>query len=334
MNGAGGIATVMKEYRKVIKPFRSGSVNSCHGKLPGLLNLAWTLCKIAGYRTMGSKILHIHYAGQKSWKRENMLAAIGRKLGYKTLMHCHCDLVLLDKHQGRSEIISKLSQADAHIVLANSYRDFAEKEIGLKNVSVIPNFTSAPGKTPETKLNNPPVFLFLGLLNRDKGFFDLLEACSRLVKDGLDFRLVVGGIGNMPEIESFIAENHLADKVELRGWISGTDKEQALRSADVLVLPSYTEGMPMVIIEAMLAGCAVIGTGVGAIPDMIGNSHAGTVVTPGDIDMLTQSMAAFIKDHNTLEQARTEALTVGQRYTPFSVLPQLENLYNNLLEQK
>lgn len=334
LKGKGGISTVMNEYRRVVHPFRSGSVNSRWGTMWGLFNLGLALVKIVGYRISGSRVLHINYAGQKSWKRENAIATYGRLLGYKTVMHCHCDLIQLDKNRGREEIVGKLSRADANIVLANSYRDFADKEVGLKRVSVIANFLSPVSSDFLLAVNTPPVFLFLGLLNEEKGFYDLLDACERLVSEGLDFKLVVGGEGDKARVDAAIAEKKLAKVVELRGWITGAEKEQAIRNADVLVLPSYSEGMPMVIIEALQAGCAVIGSDVGAIPDMLGKEIVGYVVKPGDVEGLAQSMATLIKNPDTLRRFRSDAVAVGRQYTADVVLPQLNEVYNTLLSRR
>lgn len=330
--GKGGISTVLAQYSEVIHPFRRGSVNSSRGKVRGVMNLGITMLKLLGYRMTGSRLLHIHYAGRGSWKRENMLAACGRLLGYRTLMHCHCNISELTEHQGLEAVSGKLAKADANIVLARSYKDFAEQKLKLKNVNVVPNFVQSPAVTVPEKHEGETTFLYLGLLNEAKGFFDLLEACAELSRRGECFKLIVGGVKNEDKVRSFISRNKLEDIVELRGWISGEKKEQAFREADVLVLPSYSEGMPMVIIEALQRGIAVIGTEVGAVPDMVDKGVNGEVIAPGDVAALTSAMKELIDDPARLAAYRKAALSKGQEYTAGKVLPMLQEIYRKTLD--
>lgn len=329
--GKGGIATVLAQYGQVMAPFRRGSVNSSKGKIRSMLNLGVTMLKLLGYRMSGSRLLHIHYASGKSWIRETFLARCGRLLGYQTVMHCHCNLNRLAERHGSTETKKKLSQAAANIVLAQGYKAFAEKELGLDNVVIIPNFVDGALADAPVRHEGPTTFLYLGLLNEFKGFFDLLAACAALVREGKRFRLIVGGVGNEERVREFISKNGLADSVELRGWIGGQEKEKAFREADVLVLPSYSEGMPMVIIEALQRGIAVIGTEVGAVPDMVEKGVNGAVISPGDVEALSVAMNEMIEMPEKRDAYRQAALQKGREYTSSHVLPRLQQLYQGIL---
>ncbi|MDE6277495.1 MAG: glycosyltransferase family 4 protein [Muribaculaceae bacterium] len=323
----------MREYSRAIDPFRNGSVNSCKGKAQGLINLFLSMVKLLGYRLRGGRLLHIHYAGRGSWKRENMLASYGRLLGYKTLMHCHCNISELADHQGLEEVRGKLKKADANIVLAQSYKEFSERELGLDKVSVVANFVST-AEVPAGKADSKaaPVFLYLGLLSEAKGFYDLIESCARLARGGVQFKLIAGGAGDMDKVRELISKNGLEDYIELPGWIRGPEKEKAFRRADVLVLPSYSEGMPMVVIEALQHGLAVIGTEVGAVPDMVEDPKNGIIVQPGDVDALTAAMKQLAEDKPALAAFSKSAREKGLDYTAAEVLPILSEIYDKVLD--
>lgn len=332
-NGKGGMSTVMDQYSRVLKPFRAAYVNSVHGKVTALGVLTATLFKLIAYRLTGSRIMHIHYAGQRSWLRENAIASFGRALGYRTVMHCHCSIIDLSSNQGIDTVRRKLQKADANIVLASVYSDYAREKLNLKSISFVPNFMcgTADSSLDIASTSPCPTFLYLGLLNQQKGFFDLLYACGKLAKQGKKFKLIVGGIGDMPAVRRLISQQRLDKIVELRGWITGPAKDQAMKEADVLVLPSYSEGMPMSVIEAFRAGRPVVATKVGAVPDMIENGVCGFVNIPGDIDALARNMCLLIDKPELLQRQKEAALKKSRDYTPDSVIPILASIYKSIL---
>jgi glycosyltransferase involved in cell wall biosynthesis len=135
-----------------------------------------------------------------------------------------------------------------------------------------------------------PCFLFIGWLEREKGIFELLEACSSLIKKH-DFRLIIAGRGHAEqEAQAFVKARFLENVVEFSGWVEKEGKEALLRQADILVLPSWAEGFPNAIVEAMAAKLAVVVTAVGNIPDLISDECQAILVPPKDIKALEQSM--------------------------------------------
>ncbi len=135
--------------------------------------------------------------------------------------------------------------------------------------------------------------LFLGWIYDFKGCFDLLEAWVIFRERCPGWRLAVGGKG---EVEQFLAAAErlgVRDDLDFLGWIEGAEKERELRRADVFVLPSYNEGMPVSVLEAMAYGVAVVATPVGGVPDMMKPDVHGLWVQPGDIDGLSRAMEAL-----------------------------------------
>jgi len=127
----------------------------------------------------------------------------------------------------------------------------------------------------------------LGRLSAAKGAFDLMEVCADLMKEGYDMHLTWIGKGAFPEDDrratDFLAENQeIADRIVLHAGISEEKKYHILRGSDLFALPSYSDNLPVAILEAMAMGLPVISTAIGAIPEVIVEKTNGWLITPGD----------------------------------------------------
>ncbi len=141
-----------------------------------------------------------------------------------------------------------------------------------------------------------PRFVCVGRLSVEKGHFVLIEA-ARLLKDqNLDFELVLAGDGPLRvRIEERIATNNLKSNVRLTGWISGDQVKQEILGARAMVLPSFAEGLPVVIMEALALGRPVISTPVAGIPELLEPGTNGWLVKSGSAKELAAAMAEAIR---------------------------------------
>ena len=131
----------------------------------------------------------------------------------------------------------------------------------------------------------------VGRLCEQKGQLLLLEAVQRLVARGTKLELVLAGDGEMrPEIETLIALYKLQDVVRITGWISSDQVREELLAARALVLPSFAEGLPVVIMEAMALRRPVISTFVAGIPELIHSGEHGWLIPAGDVEGLAAAM--------------------------------------------
>lgn len=123
----------------------------------------------------------------------------------------------------------------------------------------------------------------------------LAEAAARLKSSHPDLRILLIGDGETrPEVEAILQREGLRDRVILHGWASGDEVRAAIAAARALVLPSFAEGLPMVIMEAMALGRPVISTRIAGIPELL-DSSCGWIVDAGDVDGLTTSIAACLE---------------------------------------
>jgi glycosyltransferase involved in cell wall biosynthesis len=138
--------------------------------------------------------------------------------------------------------------------------------------------------------------LFVGWLDRAKGIAELLAACRALAPE-LRFTLDLVGEGNMSvSAREIVSRDGLSDRVRFRGWLQGADLAAAFEGADVFVLPSWAEGMPNAMIEAMSARLAVVVTSVGGVPDVVADGVHGLLVPPRDQSALSSALGRIIRD--------------------------------------
>lgn len=137
--------------------------------------------------------------------------------------------------------------------------------------------------------------LCIGRLCEQKGQLLLLQSVKAVLDAGYQLKLVLAGDGEMrPEIESFIAQHDLLGNVEITGWISSEQVKQQLIESDAMVLPSFAEGLPVAIMEAMAVGRPVITTYIAGIPELITNKKNGFLFPAGDILATKNSIIDFI----------------------------------------
>jgi glycosyltransferase involved in cell wall biosynthesis len=135
----------------------------------------------------------------------------------------------------------------------------------------------------------------VGRLCEQKGQMLLVEAADRLAKSSIGFELVLAGDGEMrAEIEAFIARRQLGERVRVTGWISGERVREEILAARALVLPSFAEGLPVVIMEAMALRRPVISTYVAGIPELVHTGENGWLAPAGDVDALREAMQACL----------------------------------------
>ena len=144
----------------------------------------------------------------------------------------------------------------------------------------------------------------VGRLSEQKGHLVLLEAINNLVSKGIQLKLLLVGDGPLrSEIESLIASLKLQDYVEITGWATNSEVRQHILDSQLMVLPSFAEGLPVVIMEALALGRPVISTYIAGIPELLDNQSCGWLVTPGSVEELTSTIQTALNlDRDRLEQ--------------------------------
>lgn len=167
---------------------------------------------------------------------------------------------------------------------------------------------------PGRPFNEVRRFVCVGRLSSEKGQFVLIDALGELRRLGVDAELVLAGDGELrPAIERHCEQRGVADRVRITGWISGADVRKEIEASRALVLSSFAEGLPVVLMEAMACSRPVIATRVAGVPELVRDGQDGWVVAPGNAMELAQAMRRCLEaDAPQLqamgERARARAL--------------------------
>jgi glycosyltransferase involved in cell wall biosynthesis len=155
--------------------------------------------------------------------------------------------------------------------------------------------------------------LFLGQVGRRKGVADLLDALVTPEVAALEWSATVAGNGEVLEYRERARELGLAGRVRLTGWLGPDDVAWELQRADVFVLPSHAEGLPLAVLEAMAYGLAIVTTPVGAIPEVIEDGETGLLVPPGDPEVLAVALRLVLGSDVLRETLATAARNQWER---------------------
>jgi glycosyltransferase involved in cell wall biosynthesis len=141
----------------------------------------------------------------------------------------------------------------------------------------------------------------VGRLSAQKGIFILIEAAKKLSEQGLDFKIILAGDGELRlPIEARIRESGLEDKISITGWVDGTRIKELLLSSRGLVLPSFAEGLPVVLMEALAMKRPVVTTCINGIPELVKDGENGFLTIPGDVESLANGIGKLL--HTPVEQ--------------------------------
>lgn len=148
---------------------------------------------------------------------------------------------------------------------------------------------------PPTPVPDVPRFASVGRLCEQKGQLILVEAAAQLKRAGRKFELVLVGDGPMrSDVENVIAREGLQAFVRITGWASGEEVRREIEAARTFVLPSFAEGLPVVIMEALGRGRPVISTFIAGIPELVQNDVCGWLVPAGSVDDVTRAMQSAL----------------------------------------
>ena len=337
----GGIAVIIKQYLDNKKTFEENgtvlelfnetksNISFCNKKIRNILNLFLQksdLKKIV--KKESPETIHMHTSICWTLLKDMFIARSVRKV-FKGKMVLSIHFAEIDKILYKNKLLAKYQLStikkvfDTVIFLSKkTQKEFVKAGVEESKTKVLYTFHNFEYDAPTIKDDKEPIqLLFVGSIDKRKGILDLLNVLKNINKN--TFKLhICGQITDnsiKEEYETLLKE--LGNSAIFHGYVSGNEKEEIFKNADVLVLPSYGEGMPIVIMEALAAGCAVISTTVGAIPEIILKEN-GCLITPGDREALETAIIAYVKDRATLNNVKITNYEYGKKF----------NLKNNIFE--
>lgn len=145
--------------------------------------------------------------------------------------------------------------------------------------------------------------------------------------------MFVGGNGEISKVTQIISKYGLSDIVLFEGWVSGDKKIELLNKVDAYILPSYHEGLPISILEAMSYSLPIISTNVGGIPEILKNGENGFIISPGDKDAMYRAILELMNNEKLRIDMGKASYSKVQEHMPGFVERQLSDLYRSLLNE-
>ena len=257
--------------------------------------------------------VHVNVAERMSLLRKGAVMGLSRALGVPVLLHLHAAQLhssypLMPRPlQALTRWVFSLPQGC--VVLGQASRQFVIDQLKVppERVQVLNNGVPEPSQPRRVPAEGQALrVLFVGNLSERKGVSDLLAA---LAQPGFDTQRLSVDLAGGGDVEGYRAKAlalGLGERVRFTGWIDQAGVAQLMAKADVLVLPSYDEGLPLVILEALANGVAVVCSPVGEIGSVLSHEQHALLVQPGDVTGLGQALQRVLHDaalRQSLEQA-------------------------------
>lgn len=328
----GGVAAVENVYSTFYQPFNHVTTTVTNGQVKKLLVLCKAILQFLYWMLFHPEIKIVHVQGSvgASFWRKAIFIYIAKFFHKKVVWHMHAGRFAVFYQQHRYAVRKVVDKSDVIIALFEYWKEYFKNEFPTKRVEIIKNVISAP--VVHKQQTGYFTLLFLGLLGKNKGIYDLLE-CIRDHKVEFQgkLKLYIGGNGEIEHVKQLIKEYGIADIVIFEGWVSGDKKIELLNKSDAYILPSYKEGLPISILEAMSYGMPIISTPVGGIPEIVSNGENGYLVEPGNKEDIYKAIMSLLNDADLRNRMGRISLSRVGEHLPEYVEKQLETLYDSLL---
>jgi colanic acid/amylovoran biosynthesis glycosyltransferase len=289
-------------------------------------------------KQQGSKQLHAHFSTQGCTVA--MLAAQIMDINFSFTVHGPDEFY----HVGEQQLEKKFSAANFIICISDfaksqvmKYTAFDEwDKIHINYLGVdTALFSPVSSATPQKTTNDTPILLCIGRLVSAKGQGVLIQAAKILMDRGIHFRLQMVGDGpDKVSLEQFSATHQLTAQVDFLGKVNHDKIQDLQQKADVFVLPSFAEGIPVVLMEAMACGTPCVTTHITGIPELFTHNHDGLLVRPGNVVMLADALQQLINDSALRDRiAQTALKTVSEKWCIHNSNARLATLFTQLLTQ-
>lgn len=302
----GGIRSMFIQIESFKKPFKNTYVKyfcSYENRKHAILRFPIRAI-IFTYTIIREKydLVHFNLAARGSTVRKLILSWICRIFRVPYLIHLRGSIYreFFDNLPAPAKSIVKnfFRKARRVVVLGTVWRDYVVQTIGVnpERVTIVPNAVYGPDELLPRVASSVPHILFLGQLGDRKGVPDLLRAFTSAEMQSLTWRATLAGDGDTEGYRKRTEQFGIGDRVVFPGWLSRGGVQDLLVSADVLVLPSHAENLPLSMLEGMAYGLCPVVTPVGAVCDVIHNGENGLIVPVGDESTLSAALAELVRE--------------------------------------
>ena len=290
----------------------------------------------------GVDLVHIHFSSRASTWRKSLFALVTRWFGKPYILHAHGsefhEFYARQPRVLQRWVVSMLNKSRYLIALSEKWKQFylGISDLSPEHVVVLFNPIRVPDASASRHDRSMVTFLFLGRMENRKGPLRAVQALHAL-PDSLRQRahLVLAGDGDVESVRQEVSRLGLDRYTTVMNWVNPEQRNNLLASADVFVLPSLNEGLPMSILEAMSWGLPVIASPVGGIPEVVQDGYNGLLVPPTDISALADAMQKLMEDETLRLQMGARARASVEHLDIRLYWEKLYDIYHSvLLESK
>ena len=305
----GGIASFLNTLRASpsLRKVRLGYLNT---HIPGrvkmgrflraLVSLVFFAVLFFRLLTFRYRLVHLNSSAGFSFFEKSLMLFCCRVFGARTVIHIHSGRFpqFYEKTRLKGLVRFCLEHADAVFMVTAESRRFLQRACRTP-VYQVPNPVHPCFFEIESRQHACTDILYAGYIEREKGIYELLGAVELLRSRGYDGRVVLAGgeksAGSLSRVRRYLAETGL-EGVELTGELTPGAIAELCRLSGIFVLPSYGEGQPIALLEAMAAGLPVVATNVGGIPEVVIEGENGLLVPPRSPEKLADSILRLLEN--------------------------------------
>lgn len=336
----GGISSVVGVYRVSGLFERWPIVYLCtHQDGSAVAKLKVALSSLLRYVAMLLRrrvsVVHLHVSLGASFWRKLVFFSLARLFRVPTIVHLHSgrfhEFYEEDCRPLEQRLIRYVFNSASHvIVLSEGWKQWLVGISSNPRVSAIYNpvqVNSGPLACPEKGCS----LLSLGRLGRAKGTYDLLDAVAATRSRFPEVAVTLGGDGEIDQVREYAVKLGISGNVHIPGWLSGDAKTEILMSSSIYCLPSYHEGLPMSVLEAMSYGIPVVASSVGGIPEVIDDGKTGYLIQAGDATSLSERIHRLLADPEMRQQMGAAARRkVESTFSVSVIFPKIGEIYESL----
>jgi glycosyltransferase involved in cell wall biosynthesis len=343
--GRGGIPSVLRElfasplarsYRFAFIATYGSATYEPVDRVRRLLTFVRGMARLVAWMLApGPRLVHVHTATRGSWYRKSCCVLAARALRRPVILHVHAgagDVAAFCERVGpvrRRWFGACFRAADRVLSVSGATADEIERRLGVAGIVTLP--TPAPVRRAAPLRNgharngrDTVAVLYLGgFANPAKGGRVLVDALPALRRAAPQVRVTMAGIGTPPP--------GAADGARWLGWLEPERAAAALEDADIVVLPSISEGLPVVLLQALAAQKAVVASAVGGLPEILTDGVDGVLVPPADPDALARGIAGLAADADRRSRIARAARARAERLSDREVHRRLDAIYRELL---
>lgn len=344
-NYKGGITAVVSGYHgsKLENDFSIHYVESCsdsHFKITKagkmLLGYIQFFFELVFFRP---QIVHINSSFGFSFYRKIYYIYLGKLFKAKIVNHIHgaeFDTFFENATDKKRRLITRTyNKCDCLIALSDEWKDKLKCIVPEAKIRVVENYSILHRDHAKNEWHNN--ILFLGEVGRRKGCCDIPDV-AKLVKARIpNCKFIVAGNVLQDDysiIKEKITQYEISDCISFPGWVRGKEKDNLLSTADIFFLPSYNEGMPMSILDAMGYALPIVSTTVGGIPKIVKNQVNGYVCDPGNVNEFAMRIIEILQDKSICKKYGNKSLEIiKESYSLDAHIQKIETIYDWIIDQ-